>query len=355
MQELNVLMREYDGLLPVLNHAHDPIFQRLPLEIISYISQCYVPDVLFDNKTVTYLDDIEDVSRDIAAPLVLGSVCKQWRHLAWSTPQLWTYVIANLEARNIEQQVGFFRDWLGRSGKLPLSILIYGLNRQADTSDLIPEVCNIIGLIIKEYSRWEMLDLRIPSVYTTLFVGDLQCKGPSILQSLRLERHDELETFHTLWLNLKSAIPAPPSIFLMNVRCKYINVRWENVTFTCFEAEELYLDEVFKLLQNAPQLQDCHIRDIFQVRGNIPLPEHIIVHRQLNDLTLRWPNVGIVHRFLSQISLPSLNRLRIVNGDEEHAAEALASLFKRSSCSLEILVLRDTIYDTDELISTYID
>ncbi|PPQ70051.1 hypothetical protein CVT26_013377 [Gymnopilus dilepis] len=345
MQELNVLFRDYKGLLPGINRAHDPIFQRLPPEIISYIFQYAVPDIPFDRSGAMGLNDTETIFQEVAARLVLGWVCKQWRQLAWSTPQLWTYILVNLEARDLKQHVGFFRDWLSRSGNLPLSIRVYG----KAYSDPTPEVCDIIGLINKESSRWKMLDLRISAVFSTRFVGDTQCVGRPILGSLRLEHHDDPETAHNFQFNLMSTRPAPSNVFMMDVPYKSVHIQWDNVTY--FEAEEVYLDDVFQLLQNAPGLQDLKLECISEDRGDFPLPDSIVVHRQLRDLTLRWPFHGVLHDFLSHINLPSLNRLYLRHGYEDHAGETIASFLKRSSCPLEILILTDTIYDTDELVS----
>ena len=134
----------------------------------------------------------------------------------------------------------------------------------------------------------------------------------------------------------------------MTVGFKNLNIRWDNVT--CFEAEIPYISDVFQLFRNAPRLQVCKLHSISEVVVDFPLPRRIVVHQQINDLTLHYPAVGVMHDLFSRINLPSLKQLHIKSGDEELAGEALASFLKRSSCGLETLILANTIYDTDELV-----
>ncbi|KAF8891615.1 hypothetical protein CPB84DRAFT_1784101 [Gymnopilus junonius] len=37
---------------------------------------------------------------DIKAPLVLGAICRGWREIAWSIPDLWTYIDVWLDSRH---------------------------------------------------------------------------------------------------------------------------------------------------------------------------------------------------------------------------------------------------------------
>src|SRR5258708_4803368 len=66
-----------------------------------------------------------------AAPLKLGSVCRKWRQLAWATPDLWTTLHIGIKPSMMhstaESLPGLLREWLTRSGALPLTIYFFHL------------------------------------------------------------------------------------------------------------------------------------------------------------------------------------------------------------------------------------
>ncbi|KAF9481258.1 hypothetical protein BDN70DRAFT_876578 [Pholiota conissans] len=70
------------------NRVHDPITSRLPVEIVSQIFTNFLPATVDPAYTISRPGSRSTVT----TPLLLGAVCKSWRAVSWSTPQLWTSI-----------------------------------------------------------------------------------------------------------------------------------------------------------------------------------------------------------------------------------------------------------------------
>ncbi|TDL21646.1 hypothetical protein BD410DRAFT_898740 [Rickenella mellea] len=90
----------------------------LPVELLVEIFLCCLPTGTFPRPSVQM------------APILLGRVCSFWRSVALDTPQLWAQIMITFKpnfqtARLIENfHVFGIREWLRRSGTLPLSFVI---------------------------------------------------------------------------------------------------------------------------------------------------------------------------------------------------------------------------------------
>ncbi|KAF8205656.1 hypothetical protein K438DRAFT_517563 [Mycena galopus ATCC 62051] len=82
-QNQNTLVVDKDGRL-----RYAPVSRRvlaLPLEILSEIFAYCVPDEFITPNLTT-------------APLVLCGLCRQWREVAISTPELWSSLFVDMES-----------------------------------------------------------------------------------------------------------------------------------------------------------------------------------------------------------------------------------------------------------------
>ncbi|THU96188.1 hypothetical protein K435DRAFT_858789 [Dendrothele bispora CBS 962.96] len=100
-------------------------------------------------------------------PLKFMSVCKNWKRVALSTPELWcrAYVcISGLELTEVEFLEGQTRGidmWLQRSGGLPLSLSIDVDYQNWDTD---PRCSDLLAQFLERWcSRWRALDLTLKS------------------------------------------------------------------------------------------------------------------------------------------------------------------------------------------------
>ncbi|KAJ7740462.1 hypothetical protein DFH07DRAFT_839112 [Mycena maculata] len=134
-------LTEFIGLhLALLSGA-----RRLPDDILREIFMCTFPA----NGQATMNP------RD--APLLPTHVCRDWRSLALSMPQLW----ASLDIELAGDQAGIdegVRSWLARSGDLPLSISF------VVSDDCLRTSAPILEALIMYCHRWEHMRFILPSL-----------------------------------------------------------------------------------------------------------------------------------------------------------------------------------------------
>jgi F-box-like len=159
LAELDVLLerlklKRYD-LKRKINRLQSPIVRQLPPDIMSTIFEFCLPD--FTDHQLPPFSDV-----DLSIPLSLGAICSYWRDIAWSTPALWSSLVARVTGKHDPQIVtGIAHEWLSRSGQLPLSIRVCSKLYHDEH-----KAFSALAEIINQYStRWSDLDLYIPLSY----------------------------------------------------------------------------------------------------------------------------------------------------------------------------------------------
>ncbi|KIM48318.1 hypothetical protein M413DRAFT_228114 [Hebeloma cylindrosporum] len=240
------LLRGRAPLKMKLNQLDSPILNLLPPEIISLIFTFCIPDFRdYDPETF--------VKEDPPIPFLLGAICRSWRSIAWSTPMLWSSLSLHLSNQNFGVLVDLMKEWLCRSGELPLSVRLSCDPMSGDHSDAIHRtgkrhISQMIRIISDSYShRLHALDLRIP---VTFFEGFHMLQSNSILESLFIDPPDgQSDSEHTL--NLEST-PRLRHLHLSSVYLQCVQIQWTNVTHV--HASAFYADECLEILRLAPQL-----------------------------------------------------------------------------------------------------
>ncbi|KAF9539496.1 hypothetical protein CPC08DRAFT_717436 [Agrocybe pediades] len=127
----------------------------MPPEILSYILQLSLPRRLF-----TSLPSARP--NDISIPFKFGSVCSRWREIAWSTPQLWSYI--SVKHSHNPETVRHIEDWISRSKAVPITIAIHEERR--DDSVRADDWRKCLVLLARCSERWAdiFLHLSMPSM-----------------------------------------------------------------------------------------------------------------------------------------------------------------------------------------------
>ncbi|KAK7022457.1 hypothetical protein R3P38DRAFT_2961054 [Favolaschia claudopus] len=180
-----------------LNSLLDPM-ARLPLEIQSQIF-CDV--------------ESQPTPDPQQPPLIFLNICRLWRAIALNTPELWTHLEIRLHPLPRDADyLDFCKNWIGRAGSRPLSLILRGVVRlDADTQHLV--TCHQhhlehLTLELSGYFAEEGLVTR-----TILLQGQFP-----VLKTLDIRSHGRL-LMKTLndWIDLLRAAPQLETCSLENM------------------------------------------------------------------------------------------------------------------------------------------
>ncbi|PPQ96712.1 hypothetical protein CVT26_010263 [Gymnopilus dilepis] len=335
------LFEQHRELRTQMNRAHDQLIQRVPLEVVSCIFQSFA--TLEGN------------------PLILGSVCRAWRQLAWSTPSLWTAIDINAERHSTPSCRQVAVEWLDRSRQFPLSVRLRTPldNKWHDKKKNEEGLCDLISIINRFSTRWQSLDVEMINVYFTILCEDSQ--PGNILRTLRLNNPSNNFATPPAEFQMPGPKPRPEDVSLTYLDLKRVHIEWDNVT----RAELIWcqVDDALEILRRAPRLQTCTvlISGVPRLALHFPIPSEPVVHDQITDLTCKFAHVAnfddCVVTFFEKTSLPRLERFAYVHRQAsakwdrpEFPAWAILSFFKRSSSLLRELVIARCLIDDNQLV-----
>ncbi|KAF9475117.1 hypothetical protein BDN70DRAFT_275101 [Pholiota conissans] len=327
------LAKERQELKKQANHNHDRIIHHLPLEVASKIFELSMP------WDVEKLDIPRASKYAISAPFILSSVCRRWRDIAHSTPQLWANLIicdrnphfCTLPAPSIVE------DMIVRARNFPLSIIFYGIYE----SNQAVAIRKIIYLLARHSKRW----------------ADFRYEGPSQLLSYLPTDDEDLPLLRRLHLTVTHGSGVDVNKTSFNLRVRRLNalsitgVRLEadNLDWNNLQKLELSLrpqHECFEALMRAPNLTRCILRQIpytfSQFHPKVPIRRPSLQHLEITD--------GYFYQFiLKSFIYPSLSTL--VLGSNKIAFKPIPLIVEyinKSECALESLSLLNTeVVDSD--------
>ncbi|KAJ7615456.1 hypothetical protein FB45DRAFT_1064375 [Roridomyces roridus] len=278
-----------------------------------------------------FLQYADDYPTQICSPMVLASICTQWREVALATNGLWTrFSAGHFYVRSSQKLVHFpdlLRMWLSRSGALPLDLRI----PLPSSTSTIPSREAIVRLLFEYSSQW----------------GSMQLSSP---ESIELPRDIEGGSFPSLThLSLYShhAVAPIPS-FLDAPRLRIVKLagltlvdHWRDSLpslpwgqLTNLEMQIADLGECLDILEHTQMLEVLGFTlnvDLEQVP-----PRGIILHHVHTLVLCGQPSHGII----PHLTLPALRRLGIEMVTSEYTP-AIESLIERSGCPLTMVSLDD--------------
>ncbi|KIM45534.1 hypothetical protein M413DRAFT_343054 [Hebeloma cylindrosporum] len=326
LRQIKQLTVKYHTLGSAINTSHDPFTHKLPPEIASHILCLCLP--LLDNgkdyrKAVHGLWSIQ---REWAAPLKLGSVCRKWRQLAWATPGLWTTLYIRIKPSmppsTAELLLDLIREWLGRSGVLPLTVYFFHreISISADPEDFD---CILIDTLNTHSGRWRNLYLKATAeiVSRFKFSGSTEPK-----QLVGLELTNTIAPWGIPESMMESELNLT-HLKLEGFPLTSISIRWDNITHATLS--NVSNDESLDFLRRSACLEYlCAC-----AYGPFKITQKPILHPRLRSLDL---DTGYLEDVLDATTLLSLEEWT-ASKDQCLPVEELFSFLKRSGCALKVL------------------
>ena len=389
--EIAKLNARYNTLTTTMNEIHDPFIHKLPPEIGSHIFSLSLPTL--DNGENRF----EATHRERRKwTLRLGAVCRKWRQLAWATPNLWETLflaIGPLTRRSLAASLpGLLREWIGRSGALPLTIFfLHSGWRERMTWDHTPSEaqspsddesspegestsesesssddestsedessseleCESVDSSTSNNCTVEMLEVTADLVIEILKFQSGRWRNLCIHAGAdifnRFSDYTQPMQLVELELNLKPGVPVaqfpwskpkfemvskrnPTHLKLTNFPLASANICLDNITHA--DLRGISLQEGLDFLRQAPSLEYyC----VYLCESHETGFKNHILH-----LRLRWLHLlsFCITNFLEVITLPRLEILSQNMSNTKHLhVEATLSFLNRSGCSLKVLNL----------------
>ena len=302
--------------------------QLIPPEITSEIFIWCLPSTIHATTyDQTFCIPLIGVSKtlDISIPLSLSSVCKLWRAIAHSTPELWTSFKIYIPSSDFPEHIQYARQWLLRSGQLPLSIQIC-----TDPSESLKWqrtlVVELIDLLNRHSHRWESFDI---SVHPDLLPPGLFSKSTTILKAVSVFADWSPSPFHPFY------------VWLLSIQCHNI---------TCFTGRYVGVGQALEILRLFPNIREYSLILLTSCYDNIPLPISPLTLTHLETLLVDIMDPMILDDLLPNIDAPSLKNFNYHGRDFSISCDTIITFLNRSGCLLNVFSLRYTSIDEMDII-----
>ncbi|KAJ7615337.1 hypothetical protein FB45DRAFT_935436 [Roridomyces roridus] len=299
--------------------------QNLPREMISEIFLRYGCDELYGQPN---------------SPLVLASVCSQWREVALGTHGLWTHFNSAPGRllgvmRNPEGVANRLQTYISRSGTLPLDLRIHMLDSGEPSHE------EIFRLLMECSARWRRLD--IAPFGPVALPADIQGPFPHLV-------HFSLDS-----VLLETPIPPlldAPNLVHLDVTEVELGTEWRlSLPWRQLTTLKVFQMDVFQCLEmmdHTPNLEQLHFA--CDNADETIYPARVLPH--LHKLSL-GPTTA--HEILPHLTLPKLGELEIDTISIEKWASYFEDLITRSGCTLQKLEFfvtdLDEVYEAENLFS----
>ncbi|KAJ7175388.1 hypothetical protein C8R46DRAFT_1078677 [Mycena filopes] len=316
---LAVLLAEHEHVQSKLDSIIYPVLQ-LPPEITAEIFVRCIPRM--DTHPRHALD-----KTGMLLPTRLASVCRDWRTIAFSTPQIWCSMNICLNPKtHTDSDIDFERRF-SLGGDCPLSLELFWLPSSVATPNTgLP----LLEIATAHCRNWESVKI------------DLIDKGAGLVDKIKgaLPLLRELHLcVYTRSVSLGDAFSDAPrlrdltiTVFNTNFHIiSAVNFPWAQLT--TFNANGLSVEDCFHVLRLASQLESCTFSEWFGVDDGIPDTPLLLPNlRNLRLLTperFRW--------FLDGLTLPLLEELHVYILPRQ--VPSFCDFISRSGCSLRDLGL----------------
>lgn len=265
------------------------------------------------------------------APLLLGSVCREWRHIAITMPALWTSLC--IRWPSVTGVVRLTDLWLSRARGYPLAIQVYDVE-EMETGNL--EM--FFETICRYSSQWRDVVLSIPLDALSRF----RINGPLPLLE-KLVVGSEISVFDEIQpITMFRDAPLLREVELVlddvgTVKPSIIHLPWTQLT--TFTGGLFNIQESLYVLSEATSLTECNFRDCLRGPTNFDIPPPLPL---IKTLRLEGNFQRVRGGVLNYLTLPALEFLELQSSmrsteytvSVDFALVVLRSFLLRSSCPL---------------------
>ena len=327
-QKIQELQERRRKLSTKMNANHDPFILKLPPEVASHIF------ILFKGDS----QKSQGRRANLSVIFLLGAVCKGWRQLARSTPQLWStlaFFLPNPEKSVIMDTLPpLIVDWLERSGGLPLTLDICFRRPYASGSIPLAEgLVSIINALNQHSRRWHDVSFNLPPLYLGRLCGSSPPEDLCYLSIHNSAARSHRDTNVKFKMNTQ---PSPMKFTVSAIPCKAINISWDRLVY--LDVSSTSLDGVLEVIRDATLLEICVLNDLSPPVSDFPTSETIIRHPHLRTLELLWNEARVLSKIISSLELPSLESW-MLRSEENYIGVDAISFLKRSGSRLKKLDL----------------
>ena len=267
-------------------------------------------------------------SKQLTTPLMLGKICRLWRHIVFHCPRLWNVIFLELrsEPQVYKTQLELLESWLSRSGDLLLSIHLDQLEREPAGWVDNPPV-EVFDLLAGYSHRW----LHVTTFLVRPCWEDLEKLSLPSLTTLAVrppgDADSATELREAIW-RISCAPSLRNAYFVMFYK---VGMELPMHQLTQITIKSCIWQDRLSLLASAPNVVHCSILD---------LRSHFSDNHQ----------AIIALPYLSSLTVGSLRGAlliaRIFNCivDSEPLA-SIGTFLSRSSCSLRELSLKVTHFE----------
>ncbi|KAJ7045765.1 hypothetical protein C8F04DRAFT_448206 [Mycena alexandri] len=284
----------------------------------------------------------------LTAPLVLLQVCRAWRTVALSLPDLWTSLSVVVRNGQSFPPLDVTSRWLWRSGDLPLELSLCQTNESEGNQELADDV---LAAFLQHLPRWKDIRLDIANpMYGRSLQPSTSLHAP-LLESFHLTTCWRLTPNEEIMQDLLRMLEVAPRLSSFSVsRLSDLNVS-PTSTVAIPWTQLIRLDLGFipsvsaclSIMSGCPKLESCNLV-VDPEQG--PLPSLPIVLPVLTSLELHI-RAGELASLLDRAVFPALTSITLYVQDayDNHAnwpQTSFADFLSRSKCALARLELHDT-------------
>jgi hypothetical protein len=324
-QKIQELQGRRRNIRKDMNANHDPFVLKLPPELGSRI--------FLLSMTERDTNEVNQRKMGLPTPFLLGAICRGWRQLARSTPELWTRLAFSLSGFVEPIKIlHLVTDWLERSGSLPLRLKV-----SYRPADVMPNsnfpiarvgFIPIMDILNQHSERWCEINFSIPSEW---FCGS---SPPKNLRKLSVSTPDKWRRIKDTRFKMNTK-PSPMYVTVHGIPLNAVNIALDNLVH--LDLLNTNFDGVLQVIRDAPLLEICSLSALSPNSPSIP-SETIIRHSHIRTLELSWIDTAIFTELINSLELPSLESWEVSSAGNIIAADAI-SFLKRSASGLKRLNL----------------